>query len=253
MPHTQTPAANTSITRPSQWAIVVGLTLTVLLFRVTAWQSPSSYIVIPPPVATPLNALGAFFLACGVWAWGRRPTGLTTVFLAYGVGMGVHWGGSIGTGSERLDIALLSLYTAATALADGAFLELSLSVPRGASPRGLRRTAFYIPAMLTLLCTPILPFLPRAIGGSAIGVVIGLSFLMSIAAGVTFVVQWLRATAAERRTRHLTLVVGAIVLAGSVDLLSDSGILPGEPGFWKLTYGAVPMALAWALTRRRST
>jgi len=245
---TPQPATNNSITSASQWAIVIALATTVLLFRVAAWQSPSSYIVIPPSVALPLNALGAFFLACSVWAWARRPTDLTTVFLAYGVGMGVHWGGSIGTESERADIAFLSLYTAATALADGAFLELSLSLPRGTTSHVLRRTPFYIPAMLTLLFTPILPSLPRATVEGAIGLVIGLSFLMSIAAGVTFVMQWIRATPAARRTHHLTPIVGAIVLAGSLDLLGDSGILPGEPGFWKVTYGVVPMALAWALT-----
>lgn len=242
---------NSSTTSAFQWAIVIVLTLTVVLFRVTAWQSPSSYIVNSPAVALPLNALGAFFLACGVWAWVRRPTGLTTVFLAYGVGMGVHWGGSIGMDSERADIAVLSLYTAATALADGALLELSVSFRRGTPPPVVRRVAFYIPALLTLMVTPIVPFLPRAIVGSAIGLVIGLSFLMSIAAGVAFGMHWLRATPAERRTQDLTPIVGAIVVAGSLDLLGDSGILPGEPGLWKMTYGAVPVALAWALTRPR--
>jgi hypothetical protein len=105
--------------------------------------------------------------------------------------------------------------------------------------------------MLTLLFTPILPFLPRAIVESAIGLVIGLSFLLSIAAGVTFGMHWLRATPGERRTQYLTPIVGAIVFAGSLDLLGDSGILPGEPGFWKMTDGAVPAALAWALTSPR--
>jgi hypothetical protein len=103
--------------------------------------------------------------------------------------------------------------------------------------------------MLTFLSTPIMPVLPRAIVESAIGLVIGLSFFMSIAAGVTFVMQWLRATPAERRTQYLTPIVGAIVLAGTLDLLDDSGILPGEAGVWKVAYGAVPMTLARALTR----
>jgi hypothetical protein len=138
-------------------------------------------------------------------------------------------------------------------MADGAFLELSLSFPRGTTQHVLRKTAFYVPAMLTLLATPILPFLPRPIVESSIGSVIGLSFLMSAAGGVAFVMQWLRATPAERRIQFLTPIVGTIVLAGSLDLLGDSEMLPGQPGIWKVTYGAVPVALAWALTRARQS
>jgi hypothetical protein len=243
---------NESKTERFHATIVIALSLAVLLYRIAAWLSPSTYVVNAPSTALALNALGVWFLGCGVWAWARRPAALTRLFLTYAVGMGLHWGGSIGTESEGIQVALLCLYISASAMGDGAFLELSLRYPRGEPQRALRRTVFYAPAILLLLATPLAPFLPRATVGSGIGVVIGLSFGMSIAGGVTFVVHWLRAAPASRRMQFLTPIVGAIVLSACLDLLADAGVLPGEPGFWKLSYGCVPIALAWALTRRQS-
>ncbi len=235
------------------WAIAVLVFTIVLLFRAAAWLSPSVFIDIPSSVALPLNGLGVLFLACGVRAWLAYPTVLTRAFLLYGVGMGIHWGGSIGTQSGAVDISLITLYAGATALGDGAFLDLSLRYPREASGTGKRTFALYLPAILTLLAVPVAPVLPRKVIESWIGAVIGLVFLMSLAGAVVFIVKWLRAAPVERRERCLTSIAVALIVSAALDLLAASGLLPGVHGAWQLSYGLVPIALAHALTRGKSS
>jgi hypothetical protein len=221
----------------------------VLLFRAAAFLEPSGAVVIPASLALPLNALGALFLACAAWAWGVRPSPLTRPFLIYGLGMGVHWGGTVASDSPRIETALLVLYAAATVAADGAFFDLSLRYPRQQERPALVTLAFLGPAILTLLALPVAPHLPRATLELALGLVFSAAFLISIAGGVVFLAKWLRASSLERRALRLTPIVVVLVVASVVNLLGEAGALPGPPQVWSLAYGLIPLTLAWALTR----
>lgn len=197
----------------------------VLAFRTAAWWSLSSFVVAPPSLAIPLNGLGILFLACGAW----RPSQLTRVFLTYGLGGGIHWGGSIGAGNTEVEIAILVFYLAVTSVGDAAFLDLSLCYPRSQGLRGGRRLAIYVPANLTFLSIPIAPFVARTTLESLLGLAIGVAFLLSIVAGIVFVVKWIRATPGERLEDSLTLIAGAVLVSGVLALLADGGLLPGAP------------------------
>jgi len=225
------------------------LAVVVLIFRVAAWLNPSASTGITGSAANYLNALGVLFLACGLWAWLARPSILTRVFLAYCAGMALHWGGAIRAGNAEVETALLVFYAAATATADGAFLDLSLRYPRARCRPGLRTAAFYILAVLTLLAVPIPFFLPGPAVATGLSIVFMLAFGMSIVAGLVFMVKWIRTSHGERREALLTPVVGALISASLIDLLGEIGILPGKPDAWKLVYGTIPLVFAWALVR----
>lgn len=75
--------------------ILILLCAIVLLFRTAAWLNPSSVVDIPQALRLPTAALGVLYLACSVWAWRSNPSALTRVFLMYGIGGAVHWGGTI--------------------------------------------------------------------------------------------------------------------------------------------------------------
>lgn len=221
------------------------------VFRVAAYLSPSHYIIIPESVALPLSLLGVVFLVCGVWAWRANPSSLTRVFLLYGVGGCIHWGGSIGVGSAGTEMGFLFFYMAATAMGDAALLDLALRYPRTHVRWGRRTMALYLVAILSLIAVPIAPFLPTSVAESLIGIFIGAAFAMSIAGGIVFVVKWFRASGVERRVYYLTPIVVALVVSSILDLLADVGYLPGPPEAWSLTYGFEPVILAWALTRKQ--
>jgi len=204
---------------------------------------------VPASLALPLGALGLVFLACGVWAWRRRPSALTRVFLVYGVGGAVHWGGAVGAPNPPLEAVLLAVYVAATAFGDGAFLDLSLRYRGAPGTSGLRARAPYALGTLTLLTAPITPLPPEPVLGAALGTASLLAFLMSTAAGVLFLEHWFRAGRAERSETGLTAIAAALVVAAGVDLVAESGGLPGRPEAWKLLYGLVPLALARGLNR----
>ena len=92
---------------PPAWPVLALLSAIVLGFRAAAWANPSSFIVISPPWVLPLTGLGVVFLVCGVWAWVFRPSHLTRIFLIFGIGGAVHWGGSIASESQAVEIAFL--------------------------------------------------------------------------------------------------------------------------------------------------
>ncbi|HET9481514.1 MAG TPA: hypothetical protein VFP98_07155 [Candidatus Polarisedimenticolia bacterium] len=234
----------------SSGVLVALLSAGVLLFRLNSYRHPSSFISNPPAAGLPLNGLGLLFLACGVWGWARNPGPPGRVLLLYGAAMGVHWGGSIGAESELAHIALLTLYAATTALGDGAFLDLALRLPKAVPRRGMVTLAPYSLAILTLVSAPAVLFLPRRVLEAGLGAVFGMAFLMSIAAGVVFLVTWFRSNPSERREHSLSSIAFALVASGVLDLLAEAAVLPGEPWNWKLAYGLVPVALARAIGGR---
>jgi len=232
-------------------AIVVLLAATVLAFRVAAWLSPSSFVVIPPSLGLWINGLGVLYLVCGVWAWLSKPSSLTRVFLVVGIGGGIHWGGTIAFENAGLGIAFLVFYAGVTAIGDAAFLDLSLRYPPAWRWRGRRALSLYLLGLLTLISVPIAPFLPRNIVEAGLGLVITLAFLMSIVGGIVYLVRWFRATRDERRAYSLTPIVVALVVASAIDFVAEAGALPGQPEAWTLIYGLEPLVLAWAVTRTR--
>jgi len=229
--------------------VVVTASGLALLYRAAAWLSPSRAIAVPPSLAIPLGGLGLTFLLCAVWAWRRHPSTLTRTLLVYGFGGAIHWGGAVGAPSPRLEAFLLAAYVAATAFGDGAFLDLSLRYGRAPVVSRLRSRAPYALGALTLLATPIAPFLPEPALAAVLGAAILLAFLMSAAAGVLFLARWLQARPGERRETGLTAIVAALIVATLLDLAAEAGRLPGEPDAWKLLYGLVPLALAHGLSR----
>ena len=116
-------------------AIVFLLCSIALLFRTAAWLNPSSLVSIPESLALPTSGLGVLYLVCAVWVW-RSGSKLAGVFLAYGIGGCVHWGGTIASDSTALGTAFAVLYVAGSAVGDAAFLDLALRYPRS-----LRRPA----------------------------------------------------------------------------------------------------------------
>ncbi len=138
---------------------------------------------------------------------------------------------------------------AVTALGDGAFLDLALRYPRVRGRPILLTLPLYLPAILTLIAVPFAPFLPKRSVEAGLGVAIGVAFLMSTLGGVVFLVKWVRATAADRRGAFLTPIVVALVVPTVIDILGEAGLLPCEATAWNVSYGIVPVTLAWALVR----
>ena len=230
-------------------AILVLLCSIALLFRAAAWLNPSSLVAIPESMALPTNGLGVLYLACAVWVW-RSRSKLTGVFLAYGIGGCIHWGGTIAFDSTELGIAFAVFYVAGTAMGDSAFLDLALRYPRSLRRRGLRTMAFYLLAILAFIAVPIAPFLPSEIVDNGLGAILLGSLAIAVAGGVVFIVKWFRASVAERREQALTAIVVVLVVTNVISLLADGGVLPGESAAWNLLFGLEPLILAWALTRR---
>ncbi len=250
MERTKTPGDTTLAPRPT---LVFALTIAALAFRVAAYASPSRFIAIVDPLELPLGALGVLHLVCGVWVWRAFPSSLTRVYLLTGLGGCIHWGGSIGGFGQGAEIAFLVLYLAATAMADGAFLDLALRYPPSTRWRSRVPTwAFYVLALVTACCIPVAPFVSTGLVEAGLGLVIMVAMAMSILGGIVFLVKWVRATPDERRAYALTPIVGALLLSTALDLLGDEGVLPGPADAWTLPYALVPVTLAWAILRMRS-
>ena len=233
---------------PAQAGVLL-LAGAVVAFRVAAYIAPSNVVAIPASLALPMGALGLVFLACGVGAWWVRPSGLTRTFLVYGVGMGLHWGGTVGGLSPQTDMALLVLYAAATLGADGALLDLALRLGKQTDRPTSAAAAIYVVALTASIMAPAAGFLPPHTVTVALGSAFGASFLISIVAGLIFVAKWVRASPGERHDLGLTAVVTALVVASVANLLGDAGVLPGPAHAWALSYALVPLALARSFVR----
>lgn len=229
--------------------ILVLLCSMALLFRAAAWLNPSSLVTIPESLALPTSGLGVLYLICAVWVW-RSRSKLAGVFLAYGIGGCVHWGGTIASDNEALGTAFAVFYVAGTAVGDAAFLDLALRYPRSLRRRVLRTMAPYLLAILAFIAVPIAPFLPSEIVDSGLGVILMGSLAIAVAGGAVFIVKWFRASPAERREQALTAIVVVLIVTNVISLLADGGVLPGESAAWNLMFGLEPLILAWAITRR---
>ncbi len=132
-----------------RWGWVAASVSAVLLWRLAAYYSPSPFVTIPDGLRLPFALLGVLFLVSSVWAWWARPSPWTAVFLLYGLGLGIHWGGALGVGGASLEMSLFWVYLAFTVLGDAALLHLALIYPQGRRTRK-RLVALYAPAAVTL-------------------------------------------------------------------------------------------------------
>jgi len=219
----------------------------VLLWRVMAFIWPSSFIIIPGSLRAPMAFLGVLFLACGVYSWSVRPSRWTLVFLLYGVGGGIHWGGSIGLSPVGLEQSLLFVYLAFSALAEAALLHLSLIYPRSTPVRERWWAVLYLPPIFALIIAPMVGIVPKTSLQALAGIILLLASLFSIIAAITFVARLFMVCSAVRRASHLALVVGIGVSSGVVALLGSEGMLPGNPEAWNLILGVLPVTIAVAL------
>jgi len=157
----------------------------VVLWRVAALRWPSTFVEIPDSLRVPLMLLGLLFLVCGLMAWRLRPSRFTGIFLLYGIGGGVHWGGAIGSDLKNLEMVLFFVYLALTALSDASLLHLALLFPNSqVSPRSWEKV-LYFPAALALILAPIAGFVSQPTMKIIAMLVLLVGNLMSIIAGVS--------------------------------------------------------------------
>lgn len=226
---------------------VVMAVIIVIVWRIVAIDRPSEFVEIPESLRWPFLALGMLFLLCGFLIWWFRPNRWSVVFLLYGIGNGIHWGGAIGSVSQPTAVILFFLYLSLTALADAALFHLALIFPGGKRIPRWATSVLYLPAILSLILAPASGLLNRAVLNSFAGLVLLIANLLSVIAGVLFLVQWIRVSSGIRRASGLSLIACSILLSGILSLLGAGGVLPGIPDAWNLTLGLIPMALAYAL------
>lgn len=227
-------------------ALVVGA---VLIWRVAAYLSPTSFVSIPAGLHLPHALLGLLFLVAGVWAWWRRPNQWTDIFLLYGIALGVHWGGAVGAPNDVLDVGLFWLYLSVTALGDAALLHLAIIYPRGGPIVLTWRIVLYAPAAIALLVAVVAPFIPRSAWAPLAGLVLLVANLLSLAGGIVFLVRMFTLDRATRQAAQLPLIVGSMFAGSLIALLGAGGVLPGVPEAWNLALGLIPITLAIGLVR----
>jgi len=230
-----------------RWGWVAGAASCVLLWRAAAYVSPSRLVAIPDGLELHLALLGILFLASSLWAWWARPSPWTSIFLVYGLSLGIHWGGAIGVGDASVELSLFWVYLAFTALGDAALLNLALIYPLRGRLALRWRLALYTPAAVALLLAPFAGFAPRSALAFASGLVLLVANVLSLAGGIVFLVRLFTVDRATRRAARLPLIVLGMVSGSAIALLGAGGLLPGVPETWNVALGLVPIALAVAL------
>ncbi len=221
----------------------------VLLWRIGALVSPISLLTIPEMLRLPVGLLGLLFMVCGVWAWWIRPDRFTSVFLIVAMGGAIHWGGAPGFADAGLELNILFVYLALSALGEVGLLHLALIYPGGRElPRGALY-ALYLIAALALLVAPFAGMLSKDSMGLMVGIILGVANLFSLAAGVLFLVSLFRTDSATRRAANLPLIVAALFGSFIVSTLGTEGVLLPPSEAWNLLNGLIPIALAVEVVR----
>ncbi|HEX9729636.1 MAG TPA: hypothetical protein VGA37_14125 [Gemmatimonadales bacterium] len=224
----------------------------VLLWRIAAYASPSSFIAIPEGLHLPHALLGILFLAAGAWAWWRRPNQWTQLFLITGIAFGIHWGGAVGITNPAIEMSVFWVYLALSALGDSALLHLALIYPHGRPLSRSWRNVLYLPALAAVMLAPVAIFVPQNALRVAIGTMLLIAPLLSLAAGVVFTVRLFIADAATRRAARLPLIVAGLWAGGITAHLGAANLLPGVPEAWNLALALLPITFAIALTHQSS-
>lgn len=218
----------------------------VLGWRIAALQFPSTVTDIDDAFRAPLALLGLLFLGCGLFSALRIRNEPATVFLIYCFGSAIHWGGSVGVPNAELQLA--AVYIALSAAAGGALCHLALVFPQPLVSSATAKSALYIPAAVGLCLIPASIIAPAAAVQTLAGAALLLSSLLSLAAGVILMRQYLRQRAPERRRLKLDVVVFGGLGTSALALAGSSGLMPGPPDAWNLLFGILPVSLTLALT-----
>ena len=228
--------------------VPAGLAVT---WRAGAYLHPSSLIGIEEPMLLPLTLLGLFFLASGTFALLWRPDRATRLFFVYGFGGCIHWGGSIGAADPDLELGLFFGYLAGTAVGEAAFLHLALCYPEDKRVGRLPRILLYTPGGAAILAAPLAGMIPEPATEGIAGVLLLVSTLFGIAAGVIFLVRFFRTEGKTRRAAGLGIIAFGVAAGSTVSLLGAAAVLPGPPDAYNLALAVIPAALAVAVVRRR--
>ena len=229
------------------YKLILGAVLTVLAWRTASLLSPSSMIVVDDAVRQFLPVLGILYVACGALAHWIRPNAWTKRFLIYCVAGGIHWGGSIGTAHEGLEIALLLIYVAFSVLGETVLFHLSVTYPTNPDSTPKWMLALYFPAALTLMAAPLVTFMPPRLLEAVIGGSMMIAMAYSIAAPVGFLARLLLVGRDYLRGANIQLIVVCIVLGGLPGLLASMDVLGGSSDAWNLASCIIPIGLAVAL------
>ncbi|HXV75732.1 MAG TPA: hypothetical protein VD788_05380 [Candidatus Polarisedimenticolaceae bacterium] len=230
---------------------------TVVSWRLLALARPHPAAEDPAVVRLALAGLGLLFVACGMWAWHRRPGVPTRLFALYGLASGLHWGGPLGIGTSDLQTFELVFYVVASSVLGGTLLlHLALVFPRRLPPSTLAGAMAVLYAPATIGGLSALGSLAAA-GRSLVVVnrVLPLLLVVATAYGYAAAASWigrLILSPADRRAGSLPLIVTAL-LGGALPHLVVSSIGPPHElgGLWNLLLAAFPIALAFALIRDR--
>lgn len=168
------------------------------------------------------------------------------------MGGAIHWGGAPGFADAGLDLNLLFVYLAFSALGEVGLLHLALIYPGGRELTRGAVYALYFIAALALLVAPFAGMLSRDILGLIVGGIFAVATLFSVAAGVLFLLSLFRTDSATRRAANLPLIVAALFGSAIVSTLGTEGILLPPSAAWNLLNGLFPIALAVALVRYRN-
>ncbi len=223
----------------------------VLLWRIAAFLRPSSYIIVADGLAVAMALLGMLFLVCSVYAWIVRPGRWTLVFLLYGVGGGIHWGGSFGLLSSEFERGVLLIYLGFSVLAEAALLHLALIYPSNTHIHKRWLCMLYAPAMLALVIAPIASVIPASMLQTMGGIILLVANLFSIITAVVFITRLFIVDSAVFRASYLALIVGVGITSGVIALFGSAGMLIGNPEAWNLIIGVLPITIAFALTKHK--
>ena len=198
-----------------------------------------------------MACMGMLFLVCSLYAWFARPGEWTFIFILYGIGDGIHWGGSIGFSEPEIEQGLLLVYLAFSALASSALVHLSLIYPSGNFTNKLWCRIIYSPALLALFFAPFVSLVPDSVLQLVGGIIIILANLFSFIAMIVFIKSLFTVDAEVRRASHLTMIVVVGVSSLIIASLGSEGVLSGNPEAWNLIYAVLPVTFAFALTMNK--
>ncbi len=205
----------------------------------------------PQSVRLALSAMAFWFLACGIWAYGRIQSPASFRFLVYAALSAVHWGGPVGIGSPALqNIELAVFIVFASLLTQAIFLDLVRQLGLSAkAPNPPFWRAPYAPVIAGLLLLILFVFQPdnqSMLESFMIFYTVGI--LLSLIGGVILI----RRPFVRKDNRFADSIVAAALIAGwAPHALVTGGLIPATEyaGFYSLPLAIIPLALAWRISK----
>jgi len=188
-----------------------------LRFNMTAIPRPVAYRMFR--LASGIMALG--FLFCGLVAFlmtGSRPS---IIFLLYGICRAIHDSGQPNTSSTEMQNLILSMVLLAMMLSASLFLHFTLIFPKRWT-KPLRKSTwvwFYMPVVLAFLLAAVRAVLPStnptAVSLTSVFYYVALipAYLYTLLAVLVIVIRFFRASAIDRQTFGLDIMLWGTALA----------------------------------------